>query len=442
MCSKRFAEQWGATMATEVKLPRLGQGMESGTIVKWLKSEGDKVEKGEALYELDTDKVTQEVEAEASGVLLKIAISEGEVEVGRTIAVIGEQGEKVDTEPEKPAGNGSAAQEVADDAQEEGSPAGAREHERERGRRASAGDMGDQLSESRQPSGDNGGRIKASPLARRIARERGIDLSAVAGTGPDGRVVAEDVERTAASGAPVSGPAVGASALPLEGVEVQELSSMRKTIARRLTEAWQAPVFQLSVTVDMGRALELRKRLVELQDDGAVKPTISDLLTKVSAAALMRHRAVNALYKGDAVELYPTANIGIAVAVPNGLVVPVIQGCERKSIAEIAAARALVVERARGGKLQQADLDGGTFTISNLGMYGIERFIAVLNPPQAAILAVGSTEDKVVAVDGQPAVRPRMEITLTCDHRAVDGATGAEFLRDLKAFLEEPGLAL
>jgi pyruvate dehydrogenase E2 component (dihydrolipoamide acetyltransferase) len=426
-------------MATEVKLPRLGQGMESGTIVKWLKSEGDKVEKGEALYELDTDKVTQEVEAEASGVLLKIAISSGEVEVGKTIAVIGEQGEEVDAEPEEPAGNGSTAREVTDDDQEEGSPAPAREQERERGRRASAGDMGEQVSEVRQPSGDNGGRIKASPLARRIARERGIDLSAVAGTGPDGRVVAEDVERTAASGAPAP---VSAPALPLEGVEVQQLSSMRKTIARRLTEAWQAPVFQLSVTVDMGRALELRKRLVELQGDGAVKPTISDLLTKVSAAALMRHRAVNALYKGDAVELYPTANIGIAVAVPNGLVVPVIQGCERKSIAEIAAARALIVERARGGKLQQSDLDGGTFTISNLGMYGIERFIAVLNPPQAAILAVGSTEDRVVAVDGQPAVRPRMEITLTCDHRAVDGATGAEFLRDLKAFLEEPGLAL
>ena len=427
-------------MATEVKLPRLGQGMESGTIVKWLKSEGDKVEKGEALYELDTDKVTQEVEAEASGVLLKIAIPSGEVEVGKTIAVIGEQGEKVEAEPEEPAGNGSAAAEVANDDQEEGSPARAREHDSERGRRASAGgDMAEQVTESRQPSGDNGGRIKASPLARRIARERGIDLSAVAGTGPDGRVVAEDVERTTASGAPVT--AAPTQALPVEGVEVQQFSSMRKTIARRLTEAWQAPVFQLSVTVDMGRALELRKRLVELHDD-AVKPTISDLLTKVSAAALMRHRAVNALYKGDAVELYPTANIGIAVAVPNGLVVPVIPGCERKSIAEIAAARATIVERARTGKLQQSDLDGGTFTISNLGMYGIERFIAVLNPPQAAILAVGSIEDRVVVVDGQPAVRPRMEITLTCDHRAVDGATGAEFLRDLKAFLEEPGLAL
>src|SRR6266550_1625217 len=437
MSWKPFAERWGA-MATEVKLPRLGQGMESGTIVKWLKSEGDKVEKGEPLYELDTDKVTQEVEAEASGFLLKIAISEGEVEVGRTIAVIGEQGEEVQVEPQQTDGNGSSAQEVDDEAQAEGSPARPREQERERGRRASAGEMGEQVSESRQPSGDNGGRIKASPLARRIARERGIDLSAVAGTGPDGRVVAEDVERTAASGAAVALPA---PALPSEGIEVQQLSSMRKTIARRLTEAWQAPVFQLGITVDMSRALPLRERLVEVHGEG-VKPTISDLLTQICAAALMRHRPVNALYKGDAVELYPTANIGIAVAVPNGLVVPVIPGCERKSIAEIAATRAAVVERARAGKLQQSDLDGGTFTISNLGMYGIERFIAVLNPPQAAILAVGSIEDRVVGVDGQPAMRPRMEITLTCDHRAVDGATGAQFLTTVKQFLEEPGLAL
>jgi len=425
-------------MATEVKLPRLGQGMESGTIVKWLKSEGDKVEKGEPLYELDTDKVTQEVEAEASGVLLKIAISSGEVEVGRTIAMIGEQGEQVELAASKPAGNGSAALEVSGDAEEEGSPARAREQDRERGRRASAA-MSDHVAEIRQPAGGNGGRIKASPLARRIARERGIDLSVVAGTGPDGRVVAEDVERTAASrAAPV---AIPAAALPVEGVEVQQLSSMRKTIARRLTEAWQAPVFQLGITVDMSRALPLRERLVELHGDG-VKPTISDLLTKICAAALMRHRAVNALYKGDAVELYSTANIGIAVAVPNGLVVPVIPGCQRKSIAEIAAARAALVGRAREGKLQQGDLEGGTFTISNLGMYGIERFIAVLNPPQAAILAVGSIEDRVVPVDGQPAVRPRLELTLTCDHRAIDGATGAEFLRDVKNFLEEPGLAL
>jgi pyruvate dehydrogenase E2 component (dihydrolipoamide acetyltransferase) len=412
-------------MATEIKLPRLGQGMESGTIVKWLKSEGDNVEKGEPLYELDTDKVTQEVEADASGVLLKIAVSEGEVEVGKTIAVIGEQGEAV---------------EVGEDVQEEGSPARAREQERERGRQASTNGPSEQVTETKAPASGNG-RIKASPLARRIARERGIDLGAVAGTGPEGRVVAEDVERAAATGPPKP---LGTPA-PLVSqdveVEVEQLSSMRKTIARRLTEAWQAPVFQLGITVDMGRALEVRQRLVELHGEGA-KPTLSDLLTKVCAAALMRHRAVNALYKGDAIELHPTANVGIAVAIPNGLVVPVIRGCERKTIAEIADDRAALVERARTGKLQQGDLDGGTFTISNLGMFGIERFIAVLNPPQAAILAVGSTEEKPVAVNGQVVVRPRMELTLTCDHRAVDGAIGARFLGDVKAFLEEPGLAL
>jgi pyruvate dehydrogenase E2 component (dihydrolipoyllysine-residue acetyltransferase) len=413
-------------MATEVKLPRLGQGMESGTIVKWLKSEGDTVEKGEPLYELDTDKVTQEVEADASGVLLKIAIAEGEVEVGKTIAVIGEQGEEVATT-------------VDEDEQEEGSSAPAREEERERGREASA-DASEQVTQIKEPAPTGNGRVKASPLARRIARERGIDLRSVAGTGPEGRVVAEDVERTAASAAPRPAVPVAAAA-PTDGVEVEQLTSMRKTIARRLTEAWQAPVFQLSVSIDMDRALELRKRLVELHGD-SVKPTINDLLTKVCAAALLRHRAVNALYKGDSVELYPTANIGIAVAVPNGLIVPVIPSCERKSVAEIAGERAALVERARAGKLQQADLDGGTFTISNLGMYGVEQFVAVLNPPQAAILAVGATEEKVVVVDGEIVVRPRMEVTLTCDHRAVDGATGAEFLRDVKAFLEEPGLAL
>jgi pyruvate dehydrogenase E2 component (dihydrolipoamide acetyltransferase) len=423
-------------MATEIKLPRLGQGMESGTIVKWLKSEGDQVEKGEPLYELDTDKVTQEVEADASGVLLKIAIAEGEVEVGKTIAVIGEQGEEVSV-AEEPSTDGGGARQVGEDRQEEGSPAPAREAERERGRSASAAPT-EQAAEARGAGSENGGRIKASPLARRIARERGIDLSAIAGTGPEGRVVAEDVERAAAT-APTPTPTVPAP-LP-EEVEVQQLSSMRKTIARRLTEAWQAPVFQLGVTVDMARALELRKRLVELHGNGT-KPTISDLITKVCAAALMRHRAVNALFKGDFIELYPTANIGIAVAIPNGLVVPVIRNCERLSIAEIAAARAAVVDRARAGKLQQADLEDGTFSISNLGMYGIERFIAVLNPPQAAILAVGSTEDIVVAVEGEPVVRPRMELTLTCDHRAVDGATGADFLRTVKSFLEEPGLAL
>jgi pyruvate dehydrogenase E2 component (dihydrolipoamide acetyltransferase) len=408
--------------------------MESGTIVKWLKSEGESVEKGEPLYELDTDKVTQEVEADASGVLLRIAVQEGEVEVGKTIAVIGEQGESVPEAEEA---------KVDEDEQEEGSPGSAREEERERGREAATAEASTEVTEPEPVAARvDGGRVKASPLARRIARERGIDLTAIAGTGPEGRVVAEDVERAAASPQPLA-PVAAPAAAPVTGeVEIEQMSSMRKTIARRLTEAWQAPVFQLGVTVDMERAQEVRALLVELHAGEGVKPTVGDLLTKICASALMRHRDVNALYRGDAIELHPTANVGIAVAVPKGLIVPVIRSCERLSIAEIAAARADLVGRAREGKLTQQDLDGGTFTISNLGMFGIERFIAVLNPPQAAILAVGSIEDRVVAVDGQAAVRPRMEITLTADHRAIDGATGAAFLGTVKQLLEEPGLAL
>ncbi len=409
-------------MANEVKLPRLGQGMESGTIVKWLKSEGDRVEKGEPLYELDTDKVTQEVEAEASGVLLKIAVQEGEVPVGETIAVIGEEGEEA---PDLSSGNGAAAKEVEQEPQEESSPAPARE-------------APGRIAEVRQPPTSDGGRVKASPLARRIARERGIELASLSGTGPEGRIVAEDVER-AGVGAPAS--AAPAAPPPSGEVEVEQLSSVRRTIARRLTEAWQAPAFQISMSADMTRAKELHARLAELAGDGP-KPSLTDILTKASAAALMRHRAVNARFTGEAIERYPSADIGLAVAIPDGLVVPVIRGSERRTIAEIAAARVDLVERARGGKLKQEDLEGGTFTISNLGMYGVEQFVAVLNPPQAAILAVGTIEDRPVARDGELVVRPMMTMTMTSDHRALDGATASDFLRTVKSFLEEPGLML
>ena len=414
-------------MASEVKLPRLGQGMEAGTIVKWLKSEGDKVEKGEPLYELDTDKVTQEVEAEASGVLLRIAVAEGEVPVGQTIAFIGEEGEQA---PE-PSGNGaSAAQKVDEEPQEEGSPGPAREQEREQGR-----EVAEQIAEASQRPAQDGSRVKASPLARRIARERGIELSALTGTGPEGRIVAEDVERAVVSSAPAAPPA----AAPGE-VERRELTSIRKTIARRLTEAWQIPVFQLQVSVDMARANELVARLREHED--GPKATVTDVLTKVCAAALLRHREVNAQYTDDAILILPTANIGIAVAAPQGLVVPVIHGAERLRLTEIAAARADIVSRAREGKLTRDDLENGTFTISNLGMFRVERFTAVLNPPQAAIVAIGATEDRAVAVHGEVVVRPTMTITGTFDHRAVDGAPAAEFLQTVKELLEEPALML
>jgi pyruvate dehydrogenase E2 component (dihydrolipoamide acetyltransferase) len=407
-------------VASEVILPRLGQGMESGTIVRWLKSEGDAVEKGESLYELDTDKVTQEVEAEAAGVLLKIVVPEGEVPVGRTVAVIGEPGEEVPAEapPAVEAGTGTEPAPAEEPQPEESQPEDVPVPE--------VTPVG---------AGANGGRIKASPLARRIARERGIDLAALSGTGPEGRIVAEDVERAA-----VSPPTPRVAAPTPSEIERIELTSVRRTIARRLTEAWQVPVFQLQASADMSRVNELLARLRARDPD--VRVTVTDVLTAVSAAALMHHPEVNSQYTDDAIVRFPTANVGIAVAAPQGLVVPVIPGAERLRLAEIAALRSDLVSRAREGKLRSEDLEGGTFTISNLGMYNVERFTAVLNPPQAAIVAVGAIEDRVVPVEGEVAVRPVATLVATFDHRAVDGAPAAEFLQALKESLEEPGLAL
>ena len=395
-------------MASEVKLPRLGQGMESGTVTKWLKNEGDAVAKGEPLYEIDTDKVTQEVESDFAGVLLKIALPEGEAPVGKTIAWIGEAGEEVAASEPAPEPEKVSDTKVSD------TPVAA----------------------PPAPPTSADGRTKASPLARRLARERGIDIATLQGTGPDGRIVARDVEGAQAASAAAAAPAL----VPSGDIESIPLTNIRKTIARRLTAAWQAPVFQLTVTADMTRANELVARARELSPD--VRITVTDLLAKLCAQALMRHRDVNVQYSEDALLRFPTANVGIAVAAPQGLVVPVLRSVERLSLAEVAAARGDLVGRARDNKLTTQDLEDGTFTISNLGMFGIEQFVAVLNPPQAAILAVGATLDTPVARDGAIEIRPVLSMTLTVDHRAVDGAEGADFLRTVKTFLEDPALAL
>jgi pyruvate dehydrogenase E2 component (dihydrolipoamide acetyltransferase) len=409
---------------TEITLPRLGQGMESGTIVRWLKREGDAVRAGEPLYELDTDKVTQEVEAELDGVLLTILVSEGEVDVGEPIAVIGPASgtTEVAGEPEpEPAAEPEPAVEP-EPAAEPAPPAAAR--------------PGPSATEPRRADG----RVKASPLARRIARERGVDLAAVQGTGPEGRIVAGDVEQAAVGTAapPIPAPTGAVQA----EVEVVQLTSVRKTIARRLTEAWSAPVFQLGVSADMTEVLALRERLVERLTEGDVKPTVNDVVVKLVAASLVRHPAVNATFVEDEIHRFASADVGVAVAAPNGLVVPVIRGAERLTIQEIARVRADLVGRAREGKLTLQDLEGGTFSISNLGMYGVERFVAVLNPPQVAILAVGTVTDQPVVVDGTIDIAPVTELTLTCDHRAIDGADGAEFLQTLVGLVEHPALAL
>ncbi len=419
-------------MATDVTLPRLGQGMESGVIVRWLKQEGDTVAKGEPLYELDTDKVTQEVEAEVDGVLQKIVVAEGEVEVGATIAVIETNGAGgAPTAEEAPA----KEEEQADEPAPEAAPAteaAAREPE--------AGPENDAPTAA-AAQGD--GRLKASPLARRIARERGVDLATLTGTGPEGRILAEDVERAPVGGAgPAAGPAEAPGLAPPGEIEIVQLSSVRKTIARRLSEAWTAPVFQLGVSADMTEVLALRETLVERMGEGDVKPTVNDVFVKLAAVALVRHRAVNATFSGEEIQRHPAAHVGIAVAAPQGLVVPVVRDADRRTVQEIARARADLVSRARDNKLKLPDLEGGTFTISNLGMFGVEQFTAVLNPPQVAILAVGSVKDEVVVRDGEVEIAPIVQLMLTCDHRAIDGADGARFLQALVAFVERPALAL
>ncbi len=447
-------------MATEIKLPRLGQGMEAGTIVRWLKSEGDQVAKGEPLFELDTDKVTQEVEADAAGVLLKIVVSEGEASVGATVAVIGSadedvsgllagaQGENGDSAAppvEAPAEDAPTSEELptTGDGGDQDAPPSTKTSEDESP--SSSRLQGEEVAGSEAasvPTRAEGERIKASPLARRIARERGLDLAALSGTGPEGRIIAEDVEKAGDGVPPVAAAAASAAPQAEAEIEVVELTSIRRTIARRLTDAWAAPVFQLSVTADASELTSTRERMVELLREGETKPTVNDVLMRLVAVALQRHRAVNALFVDGQIHRYSRANIGVAVAAPSGLVVPVIRAADRKSVLEIAAARADLVSRAREGKLKMPDLEEGTFTISNLGMYGIEQFIAVLNPPQVAILAVGSIEDRPVAVEGNLEIRPTLTMTLTCDHRAIDGSEGAEFVRTVKTLVESPALAL
>jgi pyruvate dehydrogenase E2 component (dihydrolipoamide acetyltransferase) len=427
--------------------------MESGTITRWLKAEGDRVEKGEPLYEVDTEKVTQEVEAETDGTLLEILAPEGaEIPVGGPVCVLGEPGEEVPEAPAPQPADQAPPAEAADEGLAASAEAPAEAPGQEPAHEAAASQARAEPAPAAAQAGAQpapaaaapaGERVKASPLARRIARERGLDLGSIAGTGPDGRIVAEDVERAAAAPATAAPATPAAAATPaILEPEVVKLTTIRKTIARRLSEAWAAPHFAIARSVDMRGAIALRERLLERTPEGAARPTYSDVLTKLAAVALLRHPDVNAHYAGAEVRRFPTANIGIAVAIPNGLVVPVIRGVERLTIAEVAAARVDLVARTRENKLQPADVEGGTFTISNLGMFGVERFTAVINPPQVAILAVGAIEDRVVAVDGQPTVQPRMDLSLSCDHRALDGATAAEFLRTLAELLEEPALAL
>ncbi|MDO6519082.1 pyruvate dehydrogenase complex dihydrolipoamide acetyltransferase [Zobellia uliginosa] len=409
-----------------VKMPRLSDTMEEGTVAAWLKKVGDTVEEGEILAEIETDKATMEFESFYSGTLLYIGIQEGESSpVDAVLAIIGPAGTDVDAVLNaKPSSGGKAS-----------APA---ETQKEAPKKEAA-----------EPKSVNDGqRIFASPLAKKIAKEKGIDLSSVSGSGDNGRIVKKDVENYTPAATPAAAPqkaaattAAPASApviLPVgeEGSEEVKNSQMRKTIAKRLSESkFTAPHYYLTIEVDMGNAMASRKQINDLPD---TKVSFNDMVVKACAMALKKHPQVNTTWNGDTTRYNHHVHVGVAVAVDDGLVVPVVKFTDQLSLTQIGAAVKDLAGRARNKKLTPAEMDGSTFTVSNLGMFGITEFTSIINQPNSAILSVGAIVQKPVVKDGQIVVGNTMKVTLACDHRTVDGATGAQFLLTLRSYLENP----
>ena len=464
-------------MATDVTMPRLSDSMEEGTVLKWLVDEGAEVKRGAPLVEIETDKANMTYEADTDGTLIEIVAQEGDtLAIGETIARIGD--------PSEASGNGKPAkqEEAADESgdeedagqdeeadkdeeaeQEEREPVAAEASGAGEARGAAgAGDGGGETqagagtaTKERAPSGNgDGGRVKASPVARRMARELGVELARLEGTGPGGRIVKADVQAAAESGDGAAraetateeapGKAEQPAPEPQRGeagakgaAEVQELTRLQQTISRRMAESKAtAPDFSISLTVDMTQAVELRKRLKEVADPA---PSFNDMVVKAAATALREHPRVNAAYRDGKFELYERVNVGVAVAAQDALVVPTVFDADRKSLGQIARDARAVAEKVRDKTITPPELSGATFTVSNLGMFGIEQFVAIINPPQASILTVGALA-KRPAVDesGRVVARDQMTLSLVCDHRILYGAEGAQFLARVKELLEQP----
>lgn len=440
-------------MAKEVIMPALGMAQDEGVLLRWLKKEGETVQAGEPLMEVATDKVDVQVDAPASGVLTAVTAQEGdEIPVGQVIGLIAAEGEALPAAMQEGGGGVEAPQRPASP-----SPVAARmasEHGIDladvagTSGRISREDVEAHIRALAKEEGatpGTGGRALASPKARRLARELGVDLAMLAGSGPEGAVLAADVTSQAESAAVQ--PVAPEQPLAVEEAERQPVSRMWQIMARRLTESWTSvPHFYLVREVEAGRLMGWREMLggdgTGGVKTGGVKITYTDLLTKLAALSLARFPRLNSFWDDGSITLNPDINIGLAVAVEDGLLVPVVQNADRLRVDEIAGRRVDLMARANSGGLLPEDFSGGTFTISNLGMYGVDAFNAIVNPPQAAILAVGRIADRVVAVDGQPAVRPMMTLTLSCDHRAVDGVRAAQFLDALVGLIEEPLRAL
>jgi len=413
-----------------VLMPNLSPTMKEGKIVKWNKKVGDKVSSGEAIAEVETDKSNLDIEAYDDGTLAKIVVEAGQsVPVGAPIAYITGKGGKAAAQA--PAAAPAAPAAPKTEAPKAAAPA------------AAAKPSGTEAAAPRREGTGAGGRLRASPLAKKMARERGLDLAAMQGSGPLGRIVKRDVEAALAQGAAPAkkapAAAAAASAAAVRGArpepKVVPMSSMRRVIAQRMTEVKPGvPHFYLTVDVDMEAAMKIREEAKALES----KVSVNDIIVKAAAIALRRYPKVNVSLQGDNVVQHGTADVGIAVALEEGLITPIIRDADLKGLSAISAEARELAERARKRALKPDEYSGGSITVSNLGMYGIDQFVAVINPPQAAILAVGAVADKAVVRDGQVQVRKTMTATLSCDHRVIDGAVGAEYLRELKALLEHP----
>ncbi len=436
----------------KIAMPKLSDMMEEGKILNWLKQEGDTVNKGEAVAEVETEKVNIEVEAFAGGVLRKILVPAGQsAPVGAAIALVGDPNEPLEEAPQAPA---RVAQSERPSAQAAPGPAPTREAERVSGPAGAPPGGGNgraapapqPVAQARPAGVVEGERIFISPIARRIAAEHNLDIRQIQGTGPGGRIIRDDVENALrqAEAAPipafVPAPAI-AAAQPGEDVTAVPLTQMRKTIARRLSASMQqAPHFYVTMSIDMGKASALRDQINAFAqtEQEPVKVSFNDLITKAVARALVRMPEINVSFDGENLLFKRHINIGLAVALEQGLIVPVVRDADRKGILEIARESRRLIDAAHNNKLKPEDFQGGTFSISNMGMYGVDEFTAVINPPESAILAVGAIIPTPVVVDGQVVVRDRMKVTLSVDHRAIDGATAARFLQEVKRLLEEP----
>ncbi len=430
-------------MPLEITMPKLSDTMTDGTLVKWHKKENDPVKPGDIIAEVETDKATQELEAFEPGTVAKIVAAEGEkVAVGGLIVVLAKPGEKV-TDVAKGVKSGGTTAKAAAEA-----PAG----KGDAGKTATAtapapAPVAVQAPAPAAPAShtDNGAPIRVSPLARKIAAEKGVDLTAISGSGPDGRIIKRDVLAAPAGGkmaGNAAAPSVPAPA-PAAVLEAKTipLSNMRQTIARRLLEAKQSiPHFYVSIDVQMDNLLALRKSANEQL--APTKLTVTDFITRAVAVAVTQLPAINASFGGTQIVRHGSVHVGIAVAIEDGLVVPVLRDAQTKNLRQISAEIKQLAELARTRKLKADQMTGSTITISNLGMYGIKEFTAIINPPEAAILAIGGTEARPIVKNGQLAVGQVMTVTLSADHRVVDGATGAEFLGKLKAILENPMMML